>query len=727
MLRPLVVFALCLALPLAAQVTPGPERIVTTPVPVPSTGTSQVEIASNGTISLVVWQEIRASVPDIYAARIDADGNLLDPFSIQLSNTPHRVESLPHVVWDGDAFLVVWTSVPIGPVVTTDAMATRVFPNGGALHPIQFGTGVTQSLTTNNGRPFVALQLPSAINPSTSRCIAGFLDREREFAVTTASQENCVSPRVAPLGSGYVLVWTSITPDAFVVRARRLNAIGEGDAIGPITLTELGEFAGGVTVAVGKSGNDAIVAAGSNRVGVVRVTPQLSQHRADSIAPDPGYSHPAAAVVSHPNGSYDVVLHHFSTTARVYRFSARDRLEAISDPEGDRVNSAYGTSIGGRSFAVFANGPVVGKYVFNEVGVHLISQRAAPQREVAMASNGRESILAWLEERGNEFPALVATRADRNGVPYGDLMIIDEQVDRGRPAVGSAGEGWWIAWTDERTVTSELHQTLLARHMTAHGHLSPEVTLSETANLDAAPAIATNGDSAIIVWAEGVYFDPKLYSAVLQFGATPQKHRLPALASAPSIVWSGQRYFVAARDEDEEISAMWLNANGTSSSSAVKLLMTPADEAKREGNNPSVAWNGDRFLVAAEWNGGIHAVNVDKDGVPRSSVLVAGGSMGKIVERPRAAWDVSSFLVSWNVGVRHLDTDIAARRLTANGELSGVATLVTRTGLAYARHDLMSIGNTVVIAYSRAGESGSARLYSRLLLRPGLVKQRSAR
>lgn len=721
MLRPLVL-ALCLALPLAAQVTLGPERLVTTSVPVPSTGTTQVEIASNGTISLVVWQEIRASVPDIYAARIDAEGNLLDPYSIQLSNTPHRVESLPHVVWDGDAFLVIWTSVPIGPVVTTEAMATRVFPNGDALHPIQFGTGVTQSMTINNGRPFVALQLPSVANPSSSRCVAGFLDRERDFALTTAFQENCISPRVAPLGSGYVLVWTSISPETFVVRARRLNAIGEGDAIGPITLTELGEFTGGVTVAVGKSGSDAIVAAGSNRVGVVRVTPQLSQHRADSIAPDPGFSHPAAAVVSHPNGSYDVVLHHFSSSARVYRFSARDRLEAISDPEGSQVNSAHGTSIGGRSFAVFANGPVIGKFVFNEVGTHLISQRAAPQREVAMATNGSESILAWLEERGNEFPALVATRADRNGVPYGDLMIIDEQVDRGRPAVGSAGEGWWIAWTDERTVTPELHQTLVARHMTAHGHLSPEVVLSETANLDAAPAIATNGDSAVIVWAEDIYFDPKLYSAVLQLGARPQKHRLPTLASAPSIVWSGQRYFVAARDEDEQISAMWVNANGTPSSSPVKLLTTLDD-----GNNPSIAWNGERFLVAAEWNGGIHAVSVDKDGVPRNAALVAGGSMGKIVERPRAAWDGSSFVVSWNVGVRHLDTDIAARRLTADGQLSGVAAIVARTGLAYARHDLMSIGGTVVIAYSRAGESGAARLYSRVLLKPGLVKQRSAR
>lgn len=719
--RLVAVLVLCLALPLSAQIAAGPDRYASFPQLVPSRTAQQVDMASNGTLALVVWQETRGSYPDIYAARVDSEGNVLDPSGIQLSDTQNRVEDAPHVIWDGEAFLVTWVSRPLGPRVTLDAMTTRVFPNGAPLLATRFATGVPHGLAINNGNIAVVLSLPNEIAPGRSRCMTGFLDRSLEFGAT-GLQDDCDLPRITTLGSGYLMAWRAMAPTGeFIVRARRLNAIGEGDAIGPVTLTELGAFSSGITIAAGKSGSDAIVAVGGERLAVVRVTQSLTQHRADPISTEPGQAYPPATVIPQSDGGYDVLVHHFSSSASLYRFSSRDRLTVVTTPNAAGVTSAAGAVLGGRTFGVFAQEVITGQFIFASEQLILISRRVARQSEVAMTMKGSEGLIAWLEDRGGEFPALVASLMDRNGVPYGNVMVVDPDVDRGRPAVGSAGEGWWIAWTDERTVTPELHQTLLARHVTAHGHLGPEIVLSETANLEAAPSIASNGDTAIIVWAEGLYFNPALYSAKLG-SANPVKHSLDELTSSPSVVWNGKRYLLAANDVYGTVSGAWLDANAIPGPSFVLspvLIITPPATFAQ---NPSLVWNGEMFLVTYEAQGDITAVTIDAEGFPRRDVTVARGNRNETLERPRASWDGRSFLVTWNItATDRRNTDIAARRVSEEAEALGSAHLVARSGLDVIRHDL----TRNILAYSRVDTtSGSPRVFTKLLFYP-TVKQRA--
>ncbi|HEY0140160.1 MAG TPA: hypothetical protein VGF48_04635 [Thermoanaerobaculia bacterium] len=725
MRRLVALLTLCLALPLAAQIAAGPDRPVSVPALVASRSAQQVDIASNGELSLVVWQETRGSYPDIFAARVDAAGTVLDADGIQLSNTPQRVEDLPHVAWDGSAFVVTWTSRPLGPRVTLDAIAMRIDEFGERTPPVQFATGVVHGLTLNNGKVLTVLQLPNVPAEGTSRCVAGILDPLFGYS-TTAVQENCDLPRVAPLGNGYILVWREMLPTTeFVVRARRLNSLGHGDAIGNITLSELGQFSGGMTLAVGKSGSDAIVAAGAERIGVVRVTPLFSQHRGSSIAPEPGQAHPPASIVSHRDGSYDVLVHHYSFGANVYRFTARDVLASVTTPIGANITSAAAAEVGGRTFGVFAHEAITGQFVFAEERTLLISQRAAPQSEVAMVTNGTETLIAWLEDRGQELPSLVATLADRNGVPLREPFVVAESVDRGRPAAGSAGKGWWIAWTHEPVANADLHQVLLARHLTADGKLGETIVISETANLDAAPAIDSNGDTAVIVWAEGVYFDPVLHAAVLGSNK-PLKRGIGNLTAAPSLVWNGERYFLAAEDADGRVSGTWLDANANPSPTFIlspTIILTPPGI---EAVKPSVAWNGELFLVAMQYSGTIYGVTVNAQGFVQRGLTVAGNTPRETVERPRAAWDGQSFVVTWNAtSWNRLNTDVAARRVTSDAQASGVAFLVARTGLNVIRHDLIGTGGgTTVLAYSRVGATGSPRLFTRELKQAG-VKQRA--
>lgn len=108
------------------------------------------EIANGGSIFLAVWQDKRAyptSLPfsqsewetssDIYAMRIDADGNPLDaaPLVVTQEAAP---QSNPQVVWNGTNWLVLFESVDIngtGFYYAPSLEAVRVSPDGVMLDP----------------------------------------------------------------------------------------------------------------------------------------------------------------------------------------------------------------------------------------------------------------------------------------------------------------------------------------------------------------------------------------------------------------------------------------------------------------------------------------------------------------------------------------------------------------------------------------------------------------
>ena len=64
-------------------------------------------VAFGGLNYLVVWRDSRGSVPDIYGARVNSDGTVLDQLGIRLSS---RVSSkwYPSVAFDGLNYFVVW-------------------------------------------------------------------------------------------------------------------------------------------------------------------------------------------------------------------------------------------------------------------------------------------------------------------------------------------------------------------------------------------------------------------------------------------------------------------------------------------------------------------------------------------------------------------------------------------------------------------------------------------
>ncbi|RME48902.1 MAG: hypothetical protein D6795_12280 [Deltaproteobacteria bacterium] len=71
------------------------------------------QVAWNGKIFLVVWQDGRSGVgsgkADVYGARVDPTGKVLDPEGIPLV-TARKSQVAPRIAWGGGRFLLVWSS-----------------------------------------------------------------------------------------------------------------------------------------------------------------------------------------------------------------------------------------------------------------------------------------------------------------------------------------------------------------------------------------------------------------------------------------------------------------------------------------------------------------------------------------------------------------------------------------------------------------------------------------
>ncbi len=82
-------------------------------------------------VFLVVWQDFRNGKDwDVYAARVKPDGTVLDPKGIAVGSESHN-QALPDVTWDGNAFQVVWQDFRSGGQY--EVYGARVNPDGAVL------------------------------------------------------------------------------------------------------------------------------------------------------------------------------------------------------------------------------------------------------------------------------------------------------------------------------------------------------------------------------------------------------------------------------------------------------------------------------------------------------------------------------------------------------------------------------------------------------------------
>jgi len=123
------------------------ENASLTPAPAPAAGIQlQPNIAKGANSSLAVWADRRTvlgryvpddnagigSDTDIYAARYDAQGNLLDTTPIVVAEAIYE-QYYPRVAWNGQNWLVTWITKRKTNQFNIDILAVRVAPDGRVL------------------------------------------------------------------------------------------------------------------------------------------------------------------------------------------------------------------------------------------------------------------------------------------------------------------------------------------------------------------------------------------------------------------------------------------------------------------------------------------------------------------------------------------------------------------------------------------------------------------
>jgi hypothetical protein len=99
------------------------------------------KVAAGNLNYLVVWQDYRNDTHDIYGARIDLNGNVLDPDGFPIS-TGSAWEESPDVAFDGTNFMVAWSDDRS--MMSPDIYVTRITSGGEILD----GAGIQLSSDT---------------------------------------------------------------------------------------------------------------------------------------------------------------------------------------------------------------------------------------------------------------------------------------------------------------------------------------------------------------------------------------------------------------------------------------------------------------------------------------------------------------------------------------------------------------------------------------------------
>lgn len=423
---------------------------------------------------VVVWSDDRArqGSPDIYGARVEQSGEVLDPDGAPISTHPD-LQFSPALASDGTNLLVVWSD----------------FRSGGFFGIDIFGARVSRSLTV--------------LDPA-GRLLSSVVENAQ------------TDPAVATDGTNYLVVWSDprdgVETEVFGARVSRTGAVLDpsGLDLGVGTLSDESRPAvawSGSRYLVVWEGYDA--GAGTSSIGGVPVTADgtvlepllIAGAQGDAVAPR----------VAAAGGTFLVVWQDLRSGADYDIFGARvSGAGTLLDPGGLPLSTAIGDQVepavaGGASFLVAWSDARTGSADIRaarvarsgalldgpaSTGGFVISDAPSEQARPALSFGGSSYFVAWEDGRGGTGD-IYGTRVSGSGVVAspGGRPISEADGDQTRPAIAFHGGGFLVAWEDRRAGGVA---ELFAARLTTQGALQdPDGFLVASGDTAAqAPAVA---------------------------------------------------------------------------------------------------------------------------------------------------------------------------------------------------------------------------------------------
>ena len=541
-LLPPALLSVCLTLSVLAATPPiGTAVRVSTPdaFGAPASVHQAAGIATNGDGYFAVWVDLgeEQTRSAIYGARIAAGGTIAGATYLFGDG------SAPSVVWNGRAYVAVWTGADAVQVaaIEGDRITSIAIPGS---------EGATQ--VASNGDTVLVV---------TSAQQAFLLDRELNVI-----REHRVATKMSSLGSGVAVASAGAEYMILVVEEQNLRAVvtqridAEGDLLEPRALPASG---GLLDVALASDGTDWLAAWRSRSdIGgqfLARDETTSSPHTivaadVDQALPDRALHSPALAwrgseyLLAYASGGWDrpAQLH-------LVRVDANGMTVGAASPAlstlrySDEPDIAIRGDGSGAVIWIDANDSVrVGLFDSRSLTFHkTFSPAYLPKEQVhpAMQRVGTTAVMAWVERsrdgtdirlgRIGETPLVVATNTDA------DWLDLDYD-----------GSALWVTWYGNGVVRFRRYTAQLAPlDEAARPYFAPPAA-------DEAQAAAAGGGALIVVWRtrynpEPPGRAPDLVAKVIRPDGSDTNVEVSGVTTgedeAAVAVWDGSRFFVAWR------------------------------------------------------------------------------------------------------------------------------------------------------------------------------------
>ena len=450
------------------------------PISIVAADKNSPAVAFDGTNALVIWADKRSGTSfDIYGARVSAAGTVLDPNGIPVS-TAAEDQSAPTLVFDGTHYLVAWTDHRSG--ASFDVYGARVSTAGAVLDPSGPPISTARRQPDLRGGRVRRHQLPRRLARRPHRPQPDVYGARVSAAGTVLDPgvhpdlhrpTTSVGPAVAFGGTNYLVVWDDRRPAPTTTSTAPGSARRARSSTRTASSSSAPPATRSSTPRSPFDGTNYLVVWDDSSPTTVSndiygASPHQRRHRRRQRHPR---SPPRPTVRSPPSVASDGI----------------DYLVVWEDRRSGTDHDIYGTR-------VTKTGTVL-----DPVGTP-ISTAAGEQVTSAVGFDGTDFLVVWEDHRSGTNADIYGSRVagagnalDPSGIP-----ISTAANDQLGPKVASDGTNALVVWSDNRSGTSrDIYGTRVSNTGTV---LSPSGTPISTApNDQSQPALAFNG-TYLVIW-----------------------------------------------------------------------------------------------------------------------------------------------------------------------------------------------------------------------------------
>jgi hypothetical protein len=617
----------------ATRISPTGEVMDPMGIPICTASGNQTDpaVAWNGKQYFVVWTDRQTSLPHIYGARVQPNGEVVDKQGMLLSSTS-GAQAYPDVASDGSGWQVVWQQQITG---SLDVYGVRVSGDGSVsrIYGLATGTGDEDYPSVAwNGSTFLVVWRDNRTQGTTGTDIYGCRVGRNGIGLPGTAIISCDSsgsvgvagdqllPQVCSFGSTFMVVWEDRRTGTSKVYASRVDS-----------------------------------------------TPKSIDRNGILVADSTGAQ-------ESPSVAYDGtrLLVAWRTSSEMLVRGARiSTTGSVLDPNGRSISSGRANSSG---VAVCANGafmvgwsnltpgnsdvlvtPVSGNGVVSYPAGVVASLGLCDQRDHAVAYNGSEYAVVWAQTT-NGGSHIWGARLSRNGTlltPNPVSITLSVGGTQSQPDIAWNGTNYLLVWTHDSGAESDIKGCRLRSDLSSVEAVP--ITICSAVEKQARPCVASGGGAFLVAWEDSrnaisPYYYTDIYGALVSSGGsvTPLAAAI-SLGSAnqlkPRAASEGSAYLVVWEDYRDGYSRVYgtkvTSAGAVQHTSGIAFPQTSYIETK-----PQVCFGGGNyFVVWSDWYS-ITGCRVSTTGtvIDAAGVSVSGGSVKYC---PGVCWDGSAYRVVW--------------------------------------------------------------------------------